>query len=88
MSEKAAITLAGVLEYLTREILELAIQVCKKDQRQRVNQSHIKSAYEMDEDFKSLFSKMGIQTSLYQKKNKRASADAQPTQKTVTGRKN
>ena len=32
---------------------------------------HIKAAYEMDEDFKNLFSKMGIQTSLYNKNKKR-----------------
>lgn len=31
VSEKAAISMAGILEYLTREILELSVQVCKKE---------------------------------------------------------
>jgi hypothetical protein len=39
----------------------------------------------MDEDFKNLFQKMGIQTALYNGNKRRHSAEPVPTQKTVTG---
>ncbi len=64
--------MAAVLEYLSRELLELAVQVCKKEQKQRINQHHIKAAFEMDEDFKNLSSKMGIQSSIQTGQKKRA----------------
>jgi hypothetical protein len=52
-----------------------------------VNQVHIKSAFEMDDDFKNLALKMGIQSTLLSgKKRKAGPTTPVPTQKTVTGK--
>lgn len=48
VDETAAVYLAGVLEYLTGEILELAGNICKDERKKTITPHHVKNAVEND----------------------------------------
>ena len=51
---KAAVMLAGVLEYLCLEVLELAGVECEKDGFQRVKPNHLQKAVYSDDELSKL----------------------------------
>ncbi len=50
----AAVAMAGILEYLTQEILELAGNKCEDDKRQRITPKHIQQAVRGDNEFNQI----------------------------------
>ena len=56
----APIYLAGLLEYLTREILEVAGDFAKSMNTNRISSKHIRLAIRDDPDLKKLFSEQNL----------------------------
>jgi len=54
VGETAAVYLAGVLEYLAAEILELAGNTCKDERKKIMTLHHIKTAVDNDEEIRAL----------------------------------
>lgn len=61
VSDKAAVALAAVLEYLTAEILELAGNITSDRKRKYVTPAHVSRAIAGDEELKKLLSDSNIQ---------------------------
>lgn len=55
VSEDAPIYLAGVLEYLANELLELSGKASRDDKKNTINNRHLRIAIEDDEELNSLF---------------------------------
>lgn len=76
VSVNAAICLAASLEYLVREILEIAIDVTKKSQTKTITPRIIQEAMTIDEDLNKFVNKNNILAG-GQPKEKRAKAQNQ-----------
>ena len=83
-SEKAAIAMSAILELLVRELLDVANRVAIKEGVKRINPSHIKSALELDEDFKNLATRYNMITGQGERKKKQQGARNDATQQTLT----
>lgn len=57
-SEKAAIALAAVLEYIVEEILLICVETMKHHKATRIQPRHIKEAIDADEEFFNYLSKI------------------------------
>jgi len=60
ISQLAGVYLAGVLEFLTADILELAGNVARDNRRTIITPRHLHLAIRLDEEFNMLFGKTGI----------------------------
>jgi histone H3/H4 len=60
VSETAGVYLAGVLEYLTAEILELAGNACKDEHKKVITPHHVKNAVENDNEILILIFEQNI----------------------------
>ena len=54
VGSSAPVMLAGVMEYLAQEILELAGNACEEDKRQRITPKHIQTAIRHDDELNKL----------------------------------
>ena len=54
VGKTAAVSLAGIMEYLTSEILELAGNICEEDKRKRITPKHLQQAVRSDDEFAKL----------------------------------
>lgn len=60
VSETAGVYLAGVLEYLTAEILELAGNACKDERKKVITPYHVKKVVENDQELLILIFEQNI----------------------------
>jgi histone H2A len=60
VSKTAAVYMAGVLEYLTSDVLELAVQEAKALKKKRITERSISLTFEKDKDLKQLIGKNTI----------------------------
>ena len=88
----SSVYMAGVLDYLSQEILELAGNIADRDKKKRINPRHIKLALNDDEELCKLFGSAviheggvapHIEPALLPKKGKKGAEEANAGQSQV-----